>query len=218
MTIRSLLLATILLLASGSNAFGQRTVLYTGGAVAVKVSYLNPTEIVFADRQIAHVILGFSPESISLQNTSDTLFVQPLSENLSGDIYVVMRDGKSVIVSITPTVAELRDKSVKVFNAVDEVEKRARKFADSALTPAGLIKAMILQRDLDGVSASPTNQVIIDVPTQLAAETVYDALFLRGFIVDMTDHPKFDIKSLSMQGLIAGAIHRNKAYFVFGGE
>jgi len=218
MIMRSLLLAITLLLAPSGNLYAQKVILYTGSPGVVKVAYLNPTEVVFEGEHIAHVILGFSPESISLQNTSNTLFIQPLVENLAGDIYVVMRDGKSKIMSIVSTLPDLRDRSVKIINNVQDISDRVRKISASRLTPAGLIKAMIVGEDLDGVSISSTKQVIIDIPIQLLADTVYDAVFLRGFIADMTDHPNFDIKSISMKGLIAGAIHQNKGYFVIQGE
>ena len=138
-------------------------------------------------------------------------------ENLTGDIYVVMRDGTSKIVSLTSTIPDLRDRSVKIINNVDGCLERVRKINSSGLTPAGLIKAMILGQDIDGVSISPSTQIIIDLPIRLTAETVYDAVYLKGFIVDMTDHPTFDIKTISMKGLVAGAIYRKQGIFCFSG-
>jgi hypothetical protein len=207
-------LTAALLLSTAATLYAERTVLYNGNAV-VKVAYQNPTEVIFEGDQIAHVILGFPTDSISLQNTSNTLYIQPLVENLTGDIYVVMRDGTSKIVSLVSTIPDLRDRSVKIINNVEDVSERVRKVNSSGLTPAGLIKAMILGQDIDGVSVSPASQVIIDIPIQLTAQTVYDAVYLKGFIVDMTDHPNFDIKTIAMKGLVAGAMHQNKGYFVF---
>lgn len=211
---RAVLLAAVLVLAATPALYAERTILYNGDAV-VKVAFQNPTEVIFEGDQIAHVIIGFSPDSISLQNTANTLYIQPLVENLAGDIYVVMTDGTSKIVSITSTIPDLRDRSVKIISSVDQVSERVRKINSSGLTPAGLIKAMILGQDIDGVSISPSTQTIIDLPIRLTAETVYDAVYLKGFIVDMTDHPTFDIKTISMKGLVAGAIYGNKGYFVF---
>ena len=216
--IRSLLLAAILLLVTGGGLYAQKTVLYTANPVVVKVAYLNPTEVVFEGEDIASVILGFSPESISLQNTSRALFIQPLVENLTGDIFVVMKDGKSKILSVVSTIPDLRDKSVRIIDQVENVSGRIEKINRTGLTPAGLIKAMILGEEPDGVSVSPTKQVIIEIPIQLTADTVYDALFLKGYIVDMTDRQNFDIKSITMKGLIAGSMYKDKAYFVIQGE
>jgi len=204
----------VLLLAMPGPLYAGRTLLYNGNAV-VKVAYKNPTEVVFQGDQIAHVIIGFSPDSISLQNTSNTLYIQPLAENLTGDIYVVMRDGKSKIISLVSTIPDLRDRSVTIIDNVEDVSERVRKINSSGLTPAGLIKAMILGENIDGVSISQASQVIIDIPIQLTAETVYDGVYLKGFIVDMTNHPNFDIKAITMKGLVAGAVHQSKGYFVF---
>lgn len=201
-----------------SDLYAQKAVLYTGSPVVVKIAYLTPTEVVFDGEDIASVILGFAAESISLQNTANALFIQPLVENLSGDIFVVMKDGSSKSLSLVSTIPDLRDRSVRIINAVQQVSERLEKLNRSGLTPAGLIKGMILGDDMDGVSVTPTKQVIIDTPIQLIADTVYDALFLKGYVVDMTDHPNFDIKSISMKGLVQGAMHRGKAYFVFQGE
>jgi hypothetical protein len=213
-TVCSFWLGFALVFAAPGTLHAERTVLYSGNAV-VKVAYQNPTEVVFQGELIAHVILGFSPDTISLQNTSNTLFIQPLVENLTGDIYVVMRDGKSKIVSLVSTLPDLRDRSVKIINNVEDVSDRVRRVNSSGLTPAGLIKAMILGQDIDGVSITQSSQVIIDVPIQLSAETIYDAVYLKGYIVDMMDHPNFDIKAITMKGLVAGATHERKGYFVF---
>lgn len=211
---RFFFLAFAIIITTTATSHAERTILYNGNAL-VKVAYQNPTEVVFQGDRIAHVILGFSPDAISLQNTSDTLYIQPLVENLTGDIYVVMTDGKSKIVSLVSTIAGLRDRSVRIINNVEDVSERVRKVNSAGLTPAGLIKAMILGEDIDGVSISQTSQVITDTPIQLTAETVYDAVYLKGYIVDMTDHPNFDIKGISMKGLVAGASYERKGYFVF---
>ena len=182
----------------------------------MKVSYENPTEIVF-NEEMASVILGFPAESISMQNTSNPLFIQPLVENLSGDVIVVMKDGKSKTITLISTLPELRDRSVRIVDQSQTVSDRVKEIDRAGITPGGLIKAMILGEDLDGVSISKTNQIIIRTPLQLVANTVYDAVFLKGYIVDITDHPNLDIKPISMRSLLAGTVYKGKAYFVFEG-
>lgn len=181
------------------------------------MSYGNPTEISF-DEEMASVILGFAPESISMQNTSNTLFIQPLVENLSGDVMIVMKDGKSKTITLISTIPELRDRSVRIVNGAQTVSDRIGKINRAGLTPGGLIKTMILGEDMDGVSISRTNQVIIQTPIELTANTVYDAVYLRGYVVDITDHPNLDIRPIAMRSLVAGTIYKGKGYFVFEGN
>lgn len=216
MSIKSLAIVVFLLLISAGDLFAQKTVLYNGNAIAVRVAYQNPTEIVFEGDEIASVIVGFAAESISMQNTANTLFVQPLVDNLAGDIYVINREGKSKILSLVSTFPDMRDRSIRIVNAVQDVSERISKLNKVGVTPAGLIRAMILGEDLDGVSVSDTRQTIIDSPIRLIGTTVYDAIFLKGYIVDMSRNEDFDIKTISMKGILAGAVHKGKGYFVMG--
>jgi hypothetical protein len=211
MITRLLLLAIILLLPT--SLYAEKTVLYSGSPVVVKVAYLNPTEVRFEGEEIATIVTGLPQEDISLENTINSLFIQPLVEGLTGDIYVIMRDGSSKILSLIPALPDTRDRSVRIITAVQDITDRIKKINQAGITPAGLIKAMILGEDIDGVSISPTNQVIIEVPVRIVAHTVYDAVFLKGYIVDMPD-PEFDIKTIYMKGLLAGALHNGKGYFV----
>ncbi|MBE0427219.1 MAG: hypothetical protein IBX72_11330 [Nitrospirae bacterium] len=210
--ITRLLLAAIILLLP-VNLYAEKTVLYSGSPVVVKTAYLNPTEVRFEGEEIATIVTGFPHDSISLENTVDTLFIQPLVEDLAGDIYVIMKDGRSKILSLIPDIPDTRDRSVRIISAVQDITDRIEKIKHSGITPAGLIRAMILGEDLDGVSISPTNQVIIELPVRIIAHTVYDAVFLKGYITDMAG-PGFDIKTIYMRGLLAGAVHNGKGYFV----
>jgi len=207
----------VLLLATSSNLYAQKTAVYTGSPVVVKVAYRNLTEVVFEGDELASIILGLPPEQISIQNTYNTLFIQPLADGISGDISVVMKDGRSKIITLVSVMPAMRDRSVKIVDGLRAAVSRVDSIRNAGITPAGLIKAMILGEDLDGVSISPTKQVIIEVPVRLVATTVYDAVFMRGYIVDMTDHPNFDIKQITMRGLIAGAVYNGKGYFVISG-
>lgn len=206
-------LTILLLLAASSNATAEKAILYTGSPVVIKVAHLNPTEIKFEGDSIASIVMGIPPDTISLQNTPDTLFIQPLSDTLSGDIYVIMRDGKSKIITLTSTLPNMRDRAVRIINGVEQVTQRIDKLNRTGITPAGLIKAMVTGEDMDGVAISQTKQTILEVPVMLVANTVYDAVFYKGFIVDIQGM-HIDIKQISMKGLVAGALHNDKAYFV----
>lgn len=196
--------------------WAQKTVLYNGNPIIVHVAQLAPTEIVFEGEEIGSVILGLPADAISIQNTVNTVFLQPLSENLAGDIYVITRDGKSRMLTLVPSLPDIRDRSIRVVNAVQDMTDRINKIRQEGITPAGLIRAMILGQDLDGVSVSETKQVIIDKPVKLTATTVCDAVFLRGYIVDMTGNEDFDLKTINFKGMLAGAIYKGRGYFVIG--
>lgn len=195
------------------NSHAEKTVMYTGNPVVVKVAYLNPTEVRFEGGEIATIVIGLAQENISLENTVNSLFIQPLTENLNGDIYVVMRDGSSRILSLVSVLPNERDRSIRIISAVQDITDRVEKINQAGITPAGLIKAMILGEDIDGVTISPTNQVIIEDP-KIIAHTIYDVVFLKGYIAEIPE-PDFDIKSIYMSSLIAAALHNGKGYFVF---
>lgn len=214
MIIKSLLLlAAMFFLLPSKMLYAQKTILYTGVPVVVKVAYLNPTEVRFDGDRIASIIMGLPAESISLQNTADSIFIQPLIPDISGDMYVVTASGKTIIISLASTAPQLRDRAIKIVSNAKTMAERVERVNRSGLTPAGLIKAMILGEDLDGVSIRSSRQAIIEVPTKLTSHTVYDAVFLRGYIVDMP-RENIDIKAITMRGLIAGAVHNGRAYFV----
>jgi len=212
MTKKLLLLAIAILFILPSRIYA-RTVLYAGAPITVKVAYLSPTEVKFVDEKIVSIIMGLPAESISLQNTHDSIFIQPLIPDISGDIYVVTASNKTILISLTSTAPQLRDRSIKIASDVTTTVERIEKINRAGLTPAGLIKAMILEEDLDGVSVRSSKQTIIETPIKLTSHTVYDAVFMRGYIVELP-HENIDIKAITMRGLIAGAVHNGRAYFV----
>lgn len=208
-----LLSAAMFILLQLQDKADARSIIYTGAPITVRVAYLNPTEVKFEGDRIASIIMGLPAESISLQNTADSIFIQPLIPDISGDLYVVTTSGKTKIITLVSSPPQLRDRTVKVVSDARHAVERVERVNRIGLTPAGLIKAMILGEDLDGVSIRSSKQTIIETPIKITSHTVYDAVFLRGYIVDIP-RENIDIKTITMRGLIAGAIHNGRAYFV----
>jgi len=205
----------LLILLVSSNVVWGKTVLYTGDAVVLKVAYMNPSEIRFQGDEIASIVTGIAPQAISMQNTKDTLYIQPLVEDLRGDIYVIMRDGKSKVVSLLPVVAEMRDRKVTVITEDTAIENRLNKINASGVTPAGLIKSMVLKEDVDGVAVTDNVNIPILPDLKLYAKSVYDAVYMKGYVIPITTNfTEKDLKSIIMKGLLAGAIYNNVLYLV----
>lgn len=180
----------------------------------IKTAKNSPTEVQFKGDEIASIILGMPAQSISLQNTSNSLFIQPLEADVAGDIFIVMKDGRSRILTIVSTSPEDRDRLVEVVEKEEQITSRVKEVNEAGLTPAGLIKAMVLGTDIAGVTISKSNQVILDGTVRLVAHTIYDAVYMKGYIADLSN-ADIDLKTISAANLLASTVYQGKAYFVF---
>lgn len=195
-----------------------RVVADNGTPVSVRVARSGITEIRFEGENIASIVLGLNQSDLSIERMPDALFIKPLVDNVSGDLYVITRSGKSINLNLISVSIESRDRNIKIVNNVESIKSRVQKLNQTGITPAGLIKAMVLEEDMDGVTVSPSNILFLDNPIQLMATFIYDAVFLKGYVIDMRNHDNFDIKNLSMKGLIAGALYKGNGYFVVQGD
>lgn len=209
MILRLLVLAITLLFLS--NQAAAKNVLYTGEPVAVKVSYLSPVEVRFTGDEIVSIVTGIQPSDISIQNAVNVLYIQPLVDNLQGDIYVVMKDGKSKVISLMTVPPAMRDRVINIIPAVSTQEEMARKVTEAGITPAGLIKAMVLREDIDGVSIN-TKSFVLEGLGMTVTET-YDAVSMKGYAIPLSGK-NIDLKNIIMKGLIAGAIYNGNLYLV----
>ena len=209
------ILLLIAFLLQAIDASAGKLVAYSGSPLIVKTAIDNPTEVKFQNNEIASIVLGMPAQAISLQNTTDSLFIQPLETGLAGDIFIVMKDGRSRILSIIPTTPEDRDRLLEVVDKDEQLSSRVKNINESGLTPAGLIKAMVLGTDLGGVTINKSGQVILDGPVRLVATTIYDAVYMKGYIVDLSNPDLVDLKNISAKNLLASGIYQGKAYFVF---
>ncbi len=173
---------------------------------------LLQTEVRFEEDEIASIVTGLQKDDISLQSTPNILYIEPLKDKVSGDISVVLRNGESRILQLVEVEPSDRDISIRILRDVSQITSRVRKIAQEGLTPAGLIKAMALGQDINGVAISPANQVILARP-MLVAHKLYDAVYMKGYIVDM-ENKDFDIRTIALRGLIAAAVYQGKGYFV----
>ncbi len=89
----------------------KKEIYYDGVPVKIKTAYRIPTEVVF-DTDISSVVIGTSENSVSLESAPNILFIQPLIEDLSADIFVIGVDGKSRILKVVPASPEKRDRMV----------------------------------------------------------------------------------------------------------
>ena len=198
-----------------SFAYARRSVNYDG-PVVVNVAVLNATEIEFPE-EIATVVMGMPNEKISIEHTKNMIFIQPLTADLDGDIYVVGKSGRSYVLSLNVVDKTARDRQIKIA-ATDEIA-RERVEQLKFLTPLSLMKAMALNQELDGVFIESKTFVIYESKgLKMTVTKTYDAVGMKGYLVrieNSTETP-FDFRTLSMKGLVAFSYYKdNTGFLVF---
>lgn len=207
------ILCVTAILLSITTAHAARTVNYNG-PVTVNVAVLNATEVDFPE-EIASVVMGLPNDKISLEHSKNMIFLQPLMADVEGEIYVIGKSGRSYIISINVVDKTLRDKHLKIVPTDQMQIERVEQL--KGLTPLGLIKAMALGQDLDGVFIENKSVVLFeDKNLKIVAESKYDAVSMKGYIVTLHNFAQvpFDFRTLNIKGLVAFSYYKDKGYVV----
>lgn len=165
---------------------------------------------------IASVVMGLPTEKISLEHNKNMLFVQPLAADLDGEIYAIGKSARSYVLSLHVVSKDQRDKQVRLVAADESLKERVEQV--KTLTPLGLLKAMALGQELDGVFVDKKAFPLFeDARVRITAEAIWDAVAMKGYIckIDNLSQQPFDFRTLSIQGLVALSIHKGTAYLVF---
>jgi len=201
-----ILVLTILI----SNNLYAKTIYYTGQEITVKITPQKMTEISFKGDKIASIVMGFSADTISLQNAGgNLLYVQPLIQ-LNGHFFVVTESGQSVMFTLVTVPEEMMDKKIDLVFTDKTEQQRIANLYERNITPAGLIKIMITKNVPEDIVVS---KKAVNLGEGLVADEVYDAGYMKGYTGKISD-PNFDIRNLNTKGLIAGTIINNKFYLI----
>jgi hypothetical protein len=137
-----------------------RAVEARGEPTLVRLGYQRMTQVQFAG-DIQQVITAFTKQQISMETTGSRLFLSALEPDLSGELFVTLAGGSTLTLIVLPATGTERDLVVRVVSPVAEAATRAAETA--GLTPLRLLRAMIRNTPLPGVSPAPDDgQVVYD--------------------------------------------------------
>ena len=214
---RIILLLIITIFFLSSNGFAT-TIEYKGIVATIKLGYLKQTEIYFPEK-IANVVVNVDDNQISIDKAPDRrhMYVSALTEDLNTDVFFISESGYSYQINFIAVKNDERDRSIKITRRELNIEpiKEAKR-----ITPATIIKAMVLDRDVEYISGSDTNDVLIDdvlsdgTKIELKAVKKYDSFYYVGYKVPLNNE-NIDIRKLINPNLIAASIYRGYLYLVF---
>jgi hypothetical protein len=126
-----------------------RAVEARGEPIVVRLGFQRMTQVQFAG-DIQQVITAFTKQQISMETTGSRLFLSALEPDLSGELFVTLAGGSTLTLIIVPAIGIERDLVVRVVSPIAEAAARAAETA--GLTPLRLLRAMIRNISLPGVS------------------------------------------------------------------
>jgi len=212
--IRQTTMIAIMLFTLSSFAYARRTVNYDG-PVVVNVAVLNATEVELPE-EIATVVMGMPNEKISIEHTKNMIFIQPLTADLEGDIYVVGKSAHSYVLSLNIVDKATRDRQIKIAATDEIVRERVEQL--KFLTPLSLMRVMALNQELDGVFIESKKFVLYESKgLKMTVTKTYDAVGMKGYTVriENSNETPFDFRTLSMKGLVAFSYYKDTGYLVF---
>ena len=116
--------------------------------------------------EIRQVITAFTKQQLSMETVGPRLFLNALEPDLSGELFVTLAGGTTLTLIVVPATGIERDLAVRVVSPATEAAARAAETA--GLTPLRLLRAMIRNTPLLGVS-----------PVAGHGEVIYDDGALR---------------------------------------
>jgi len=137
-----------------------RAVEARGEPIVVRLGFHRMTQVQFAG-DIHQVITAFTKQQISMETTGSRLFLSALEPDLSGELFVTLAGGPTLTLIVVPAIGIERDLVVRVVSPAAEAAARTAETA--GLTPLRLLRAMIRNTPLPGVSPAPGDgQIVYD--------------------------------------------------------
>jgi hypothetical protein len=109
--------------------------------------------------EIQQVVTAFTKAQVSLETAGPRLFLSALDPDVSGELFVTLLTGGTLALVVVPAGTGDRDLIVRVVSPATEAAARVAETAD--LTPLRLMRAMILDVPLPGVSQAPGDGRIV---------------------------------------------------------
>jgi hypothetical protein len=129
-----------------------RAVEARGGPILIRLGPRRMAQVHFPS-DIQQVVTAFAKPQVSLETAGPRLFLSALDPDVSGELFVTLSTGGTLALVIVPAGPEERDLVVRVVSPV--AEATARMAETAGLTPLRLMRAMILDVPLPGVSPAP---------------------------------------------------------------
>jgi TraK protein len=129
-----------------------RAVEARGGPILIRLAPRRMTQVHFPS-DIQQVVTAFTKPQVSLETAGPRLFLSALDPDVSGELFVTLSTGGTLALVIVPAGPGERDLVVRVVSPVTEATARMAETA--GLTPLRLMRAMILDVPLPGVSPAP---------------------------------------------------------------
>jgi len=196
---------------------GAATIEFDGSPITVYAHKEKTTLIIFPER-IVDLIKNFKIEEMTIEkaNKQRYFFLSPLVKKLETDIYFIGESGIVYMIHLIEDSKKQRDIELRIANRSLLVPDRVK--VSKKLTPARLIKAMILGEDLDGVGRVKDDEILLNDPVlgiTIQAIKKYDAVYMVGYVANVImTNGVFDIRKLHNEKLVMGALYKGKGYFV----
>ena len=123
-----------------------------GEPIVIRLGHRRMTQVHFAS-DIQQVVTAFTKPQVSLETAGPRLFLSALDPDVSGELFVTLSTGGTLALVVVPAAPGERDLAVRVVSPAAEAAARVAETA--GLTPLRLMRAMILDVPLPGVSPAP---------------------------------------------------------------
>jgi hypothetical protein len=135
-----------------------RAVEARGDPIVVRLGPRRMTQVHFA-ADIQQVVTAFTKAQVSLETAGPRLFLSALDPDVSGELFVTLLTGGTLALVVVPAGSGDRDLVVRVVSPATEAAARVAE--TEGLTPLRLMRAMILDVPLPGVSPAPGDGRIV---------------------------------------------------------
>jgi len=129
-----------------------RAVEARGEPIVIRLGPRRMTQVSFSS-DIQQVVTAFTKQQVSLESVGPRLFLSALDPDVSGELFVTLSTGGTLALVVVPAGPGERDLVVRVVSPAAEAAARVAETA--GLTPLRLMRAMILDVPLPGVSPAP---------------------------------------------------------------
>jgi hypothetical protein len=136
----------------------MRAVEARGEPIVVRLGHRRMTQVHFP-ADIQQVVTAFTKPQVSLETAGPRLFLSALDADVSGELFVTLSTGGTLALVIVPAAPGERDLVVRIVSPVAEAAARSAETA--GLTPLRLMRAMILDVPLPGVSPAPADGRVV---------------------------------------------------------
>jgi hypothetical protein len=160
----------------------SRAVESRGKPIVLHLGFQRMVQVQFG-AEIQQVITAFTKQQVSMETAGPRLFLSALEPDLSGELFVTLVGGTTLTLIVVPAIGIERDLVVRVVSPA--AEAAARTMETAGLTPLRLLRAMIRNTPLPGVSPAPGDGHVVyeDGALRLTRLATWTSPALEGVIL-----------------------------------